>query len=714
MNQYQNEVYLQQLIEYAPVAISIVDREMRYLSVSRRWLSEHGLTHEIIGRSHDEVFPDTSQKWKQIHQDCLAGAIHQCDEDATLSADGSVEWVRWLVRPWYMTSGEIGGLMMFHENITGCKATQSAMGQNEQYYRSLVDVISEIVLVVGPNGNFLEDNLSWRNFTGQSLEESVTGKWLEVIHSDDRQLATQTWETARTTLSRYEVECRLRRSDGEYRYMQVRSTPILEADGSVRAWVNICNDIHERKVAELKLKQSEERYRCLVSATSVFIWTAPPNGTAVQDNVGWRNFTGQTWEEYEGEGWLDAIHPEDRELMGQAWEDAVNRGSLFVHEYRLRRYDGKYCYMISRGVPVLELDNSIREWIGTCSNIHEQKVAALALQRSEARFRSLVEATSQIVWTTDAEGKFVTDQPQWCAFTGQTLEQALGWGWLNAIHPEEQQSASDNWSVALTNRTVYESETRIRRYDGEYRYLSVRGVPIIGAEGEICEWVGTNTDITERKQAELALARAKEVAEAANRTKSEFLANMNHELRTPLNGILGYAQILQRDPTTTAKQQKGLGVIYQCGSHLLTLINDILDLSKLEVQKMDLYPQDFHFANFLTTTIEICRIKAEQKGIAFHYHPVNLPVAVHADDKRLRQVLLNLLSNAIKFTDFGSVTFTVEAFGNEQTASTRSTKIRFQVQDTGIGIAKEKWQLIFYPLNRRENAIATAKELGWG
>ncbi len=108
-----------------------------------------------------------------------------------------------------------------------------------------------------------------------------------------------------------------------------------------------------------------------------------------------------------------------------------------------------------------------------------------------------------------------------------------------------------------------------------------------------------------------ALKLAKEAAEIANRTKSEFLANMNHELRTPLNGILGYAQILQRDPATTAKQMKGLGVIHQCGSHLLTLINDILDLSKLEVQKMDLYPQDFHLANFLATTVDICRVKAE-------------------------------------------------------------------------------------------------------
>ncbi|RCJ40666.1 hybrid sensor histidine kinase/response regulator [Nostoc minutum NIES-26] len=189
---------------------------------------------------------------------------------------------------------------------------------------------------------------------------------------------------------------------------------------------------------------------------------------------------------------------------------------------------------------------------------------------------------------------------------------------------------------------------------------------------------------------------------------------MNHELRTPLNGILGYAQILQRDPATTSKQQKGLSVIHQCGSHLLTLINDILDLSKLEVQKMDLYPQDFHFANFLTTTVEICRIKAEQKGIAFHYHPINLPTAVHADDKRLRQVLLNLLSNAVKFTDFGSVTFQVEAVGSQQIIQTSSTRIRFQVEDTGIGIPKEKLQSIFLPFEQAGKRERNSEGTGLG
>ena len=147
----------------------------------------------------------------------------------------------------------------------------------------------------------------------------------------------------------------------------------------------------------------------------------------------------------------------------------------------------------------------------------------------------------------------------------------------------------------------------------------------------------------------------------ANQSKSEFLANMSHELRTPLNGILGYTQILQRDPTVTPKQKEGLSIIGQSGSHLLTLINDILDLSKIEAGKFDLSPQDCDLSNFLHDIVEICRIRAQAKHIQFTYQPSHsLPKMVAVDEKRLRQVLLNLLSNAIKFTDQGSVVFSVD------------------------------------------------------
>lgn len=222
-----------------------------------------------------------------------------------------------------------------------------------------------------------------------------------------------------------------------------------------------------------------------------------------------------------------------------------------------------------------------------------------------------------------------------------------------------------------------------------------------------------NQLLKEQAERAIELEKAKEAAEVASQAKSEFLANMNHELRTPLNGILGYAQILQRDSNISEKQLKGVNIIHQCGSHLLTLINDVLDLAKIEARKVELYPQDFHFPNFLTSTAEICRIRAQQKGVDFIYKTSEyLPIALYADDKRLRQVLLNLLSNALKFTETGSVTFNIEAVNASLTAPL--VRLRFSVKDTGVGIQPEKLDKIFLPFEQSGSQEKNQEGTGLG
>ncbi len=217
----------------------------------------------------------------------------------------------------------------------------------------------------------------------------------------------------------------------------------------------------------------------------------------------------------------------------------------------------------------------------------------------------------------------------------------------------------------------------------------------------------------------LELKAAKLSADAANQAKSDFLANMSHELRTPLNGILGYAQILQRDKTATPKQQDGLSIIYQSGTHLLNLINDVLDIAKIEAQKLELFPEDFHLETFLQSVQEICRIKAEQKEIAFHCEILNsLPLAIHGDQKRLRQILINLLGNAIKFTEQGSVTLKIAAIAPSPHPPDQSQipthHLRFQIEDTGVGMTLEQLQKIFLPFEQVGETSRRAEGTGLG
>ncbi|MEM6451004.1 MAG: CHASE2 domain-containing protein [Cyanobacteria bacterium P01_D01_bin.105] len=208
-----------------------------------------------------------------------------------------------------------------------------------------------------------------------------------------------------------------------------------------------------------------------------------------------------------------------------------------------------------------------------------------------------------------------------------------------------------------------------------------------------------------------ALAKAKHAADTANQAKSDFLANMSHELRTPLNGILGYAQILERSDTLAAQERQGISVIHQCGSHLLALINDILDLAKIEARKLELAPTTLHLPTLLQSVVEMCNIKAEQKGLTFVYEPSDrLPEGVSADEKRLRQVLINLLGNAIKFTEHGSVTLKV----NVLDLSDEKATLGFHVIDTGAGIAETDVTKLFRSFEQVGDRQKQAEGTGLG
>lgn len=272
------------------------------------------------------------------------------------------------------------------------------------------------------------------------------------------------------------------------------------------------------------------------------------------------------------------------------------------------------------------------------------------------------------------------------------------------LNQASQAIASGDMDQAIEVNEIRELDSLGQSFNQMAQQLQYSFATLEKANEELEQRVGERT---------AELREAKEVADAANHAKSEFLANISHELRTPLNGIMGYAQILQCSQNLPEKDRYSAQIIHQCGSHLLTLINDVLDISRIEARKLELAPSAIHLPAFLQGVVEICRIKAEQKRLQFVYQPPdNLPIGVEIDEKRLRQVLINLIGNAIKFTSKGSVT--LEANVRSDLSDTSSVHIHFKIQDTGIGIAPEHLERIFLPFEQTEKAKLQTEGTGLG
>ncbi|MEO0535850.1 MAG: ATP-binding protein [Cyanobacteria bacterium P01_A01_bin.123] len=305
-----------------------------------------------------------------------------------------------------------------------------------------------------------------------------------------------------------------------------------------------------------------------------------------------------------------------------------------------------------------------------------------AIFHPNAELMSTIEKPAPSLLESDDRGLAQVSQSMVNQETGLDLVEIDGIEKYVAYVPLEEA----DWSVAL----VIPREN----IEAQLRPLDLIAIVIVGLTGTMIA-VLWQVQSFEQQQ----LKRSKATADAANQAKSEFLANMSHELRTPLNGILGYAQILGRSHTWGEKEHKGIDIIHRCATHLLTLINDILDLSKIEARRLEVIPQPLHLPAFLQGVVEMSRIRAEQKKLEFNYLPDPiLPEGIKADEKLLRQVLINLLGNAVKFTDQGAVTLKVSVLGESTAPST--ARLRFQVEDTGVGIAPDALDTIFKPFEQ--------------
>ncbi len=663
--------------------------------------------HSLIHHTRPDGSPLPVEQCR-IYRASQVGVSAQVDDEVFWKADGSSFPVEYRSFPIRDDGRRVGAVISFVD-ISRRRRAEEGMHLRDR----AIDAISQGLILVdalGPDDRIIYANPAFEKITGYSHDEILgrNCRFLQGPGTDPGAIATIR-EAIRTKGS-CEVELLNYRKDGSPFWNSLTISPVEDATGRVAHFVGVQTDITERKRAEANLARSEERFRSLIEATAAIVWSTSASGEFVEEQEAWEAFTGQTAGQSRGLGWIEAVHPDDRDATLAAWADSLAGGETYSTEHRLRRRDGQYRIMSARAVPVMAEDGSIREWIGVHDDITAQKRAEEARRESEERFSVMADSIPQLAWMARPDGSIFWYNKRWHEYTGTSPEEMEGWGWKKVHDPELLPAVLEKYKAAISSGEPWEDTFPLRRHDGAMRWHLSRALPVRNEAGRIVRWFGTNTDVTEQRQTEDALRDAKEAAEAASRSKSTFLANMSHELRTPLNAIIGYSEMLQEEAEDDGRAENAadLNKIHTAGKHLLGLINDILDLSKIEAGKMDLYLETFDVGEMLRGVVGTVEPLVEKKANTLDLRAGEGLGPMRADLTKVRQVLLNLLSNASKFTESGRIV--LEA--NREQADGREWMV-FRVTDSGIGMTAEGLAKLFQPFTQAD-ASTTRKYGGTG
>lgn len=467
-------------------------------------------------------------------------------------------------------------------------------------------------------------------------------------------------------------------------------------------WIGTALEYHQ---SEASLHQSEARYRAVVEDQTELICRFLPDGTVLFVNEAYCRFFGVRLEEVIGKSYEPVIFEEDRETVARLVASmSLNNPVVMIENRVLVNGEVRWTQWINR--MIFDQQQKFVEFQSVGRDVTEIKRAEEILRQNEERWQLAIQGNNDGIWDHDLVTNYRFVSPRCVEMLGYSYDEISAFdAWMDKVHPADVEVMRQAFQKHINQEAPhYSCEYRIRCKDGSYKWLLTRGKALWNQTGEAIRIVGSVTDISDRKQVEQELQQAKEAAEVANRAKSTFLANMSHELRTPLNAILGFTELLDMDPATTEDQREQLDIILRSGEHLLGLINDVLELSKIDAGRIVLNETQFDLHQLLDNLQVMLSSQASCKRLQLYFdRDPDLPQSVRADESKLRQILINLLGNAIKFTNEGRVTLRVQQIDQPENSFTSSSSLlpavllRFEVEDTGLGIISTEIDQLFEP-----------------
>jgi PAS domain S-box-containing protein len=520
-------------------------------------------------------------------------------------------------------------------------------------------------------------------------------EWTATIHPEDLEGVVLALGAAVDAGAKYQCEYRTLLPTGEVRWLSGRADMVRDDAGQPARAIGTLSDVTERKELEAKLRYATESLNIAQTAAGLatFDFNFALNARICSENFHALLGIPPSTKLDDLNLLISRVHPDDITRLRTAPIDTTPEEPSYRCEYRVMTDGGGERWIGEKATVSRNKFGDVSRITGAIVDISDLKRTEAALDSIESRYQRAIRGTQDGLWEFDLV--------KGVAWVGQRLEEMLGYGegdlsgsstrWKELIHPDDRAAVAVAYENHLRHRTVYDVEFRLRHKDGHYEWMRSRAQADRTADGTPLRMAGSMQLITDRKLAEQATLDAKLAAEAANRAKSNFLANVSHEIRTPMNGVIGVAQILA-ETNLNATQREYVDIIRGSAQALLSLLNDVLDLSKIEAERLELEHVDFDLRDVIYETVSAMALQSAVKGIELIVDiDSDMPILVRGDPGRLRQIIVNLLGNAIKFTHEGYVT--LDAGGTFDTQG-RAT-LRIEVTDTGIGIPADRQDRLF-------------------
>jgi PAS domain S-box-containing protein len=691
------EAQLNAFFAAAPLGMLIRDRQLRCVQINQVMADINGLPVAAhIGKTMGELLPDLAAVIEPIHQQVLDTGVAIINQEMSGEIPSQPGILRhWLVSsfPIFDPDGQASYLGVVVVEISDRKQIEAKLQEAQR----IAHIGSWEYDVATETTTWSEELYRIHGFDSSQMAPQV-GETINYIHPEDRETYLKLIEEKAIAGQPFEADIRIIRPDGSIRYIETRGEPILNERGEMVRLFGTTLDISERKQAQITL----QNHLAVIEAATEGIAILNQNSEYTYLNKAHVTIFGYSdASELIGTTWMELYYPEEisrfeREvfpilLEQKRWQGEATAkkkdGTTFVEEVSLTLVEGGGLICV-------------------CRDISDKKRAETALQQRQNQLQNLATAAPGLIFSAVMH----PDNSFECEYINRaveeihevTAEQVLENAEIlfDQIHPDDRSAVEQAIAGNAKNLDRFQHEWRIITPSGKIKWLQANAQPERRENGDIC-WHGIVMDISSRKLAEAELAQAKEKAEAANRAKSEFLANMSHEIRTPMNAILGFSHLLQ-DLVTEAQSRFYLNAISSSGKTLLALINDILDLSKIESGKLQLRYEPLNLKVLINEIMQIFSQKATEKNLAIltEIEP-NLPPSIIFDEVRLRQILFNVVGNALKFTETGYVKITLKSQTIEnphsQAPAWERGKIQLElvIEDTGIGIAPEQQERIF-------------------